>query len=99
MSGEFQAGDLVECIDKTPCNEATKPYVDRLAMGELYTVLSTAVAPSGSPVLIIDKAQHHPLTFGWYAWRFRKVYRPRADAFSELLKTPTNAPTKEPVAA
>lgn len=97
MGGDFQVGDIVECIDKTPRHRVTAPYSDKLVLGELYTVTGLCISPTGEPALIVDRAQHHPQTVGWAIWRFRKVYRPRSDAFSDLLKL--DAPNKEPVAA
>lgn len=36
---------------------------------------------------------------GWCPCNFKPIYRPKPDAFADLLKAPTDAPLKEPVAA
>lgn len=37
--------------------------------------------------------------WAWCPCDFRPVYRPKPDAFADLLKAPTDAPTREHVAA
>lgn len=99
MSGAIGKGDWVECIDASP-HKATGIAI--LVVGAIYRVRDTETIREKSGVRLHGVVLPiHPSgkEYGWVPARFRPIYRPRPDAFSDLLKAPTEAPNKEPVAA
>jgi hypothetical protein len=79
---------MVECVNAKPRPEFG---VCNLVIGELYTVTMTVRGPmTGALIVRVDRAAHHPATLGFYATRFRKVYRPKADLIERLMSNPVD---------
>lgn len=107
MSGDFQRGDLAECIDASFDPERSLPWEDGAEPieGAVYTV--DALGYSHGAVKLYFKDLHRgPAAIaafgfdpGYAAQRFRRVYRPKAELLTNLMKAPADAPNKEPVAA
>lgn len=92
MSEHFQPGDMVECINITPIDG--RSIIPGLALGEVYTTAAVIVADAaaklhGTPALTIRGLSNQR---GWYAWRFRRLYRPDPKLIERLTAEPIVMP-------
>jgi hypothetical protein len=90
MSADIGPGDFVECVDDAPGPGNHKG----IAAGNIYTirkVQESLVTPGTFGVLLVGIIlPRHPLghEIAWKTDRFRPIYRPKPDAFTDLLKVP-----------
>jgi hypothetical protein len=87
---DIAAGDIVECIDDRPAFSESRIMPD---LGALYTVTGIRSVGDGRSVRLKELTPSCHLGgvcgcggCGWDAGRFRKVHRPRAGFFAELLE-------------
>lgn len=91
-------GDFVECIDARPC-PVYGPV--SLIVGAIYTVdwiETEAKNKDGFAIHLVGVRSGGPKG-GFAARRFKPISGGKPGMFNELLKAPTDAPTREPVSA
>lgn len=95
MSETFQVGDIVECINvgprRIPGFGMTIGAVG-LALGGLYTVDAIIWDEkfSESGLVLKEVKAPKPWHEGFFAGRFRKIHRPKADFLTDLLTAPAD---------
>lgn len=93
MSADIGPGDFVECLcgAKHPCGG------DSITKGSVYVVRGITpgvfyqTKTSGFGILLVGVRLNLASNGAEHAWntnRFRKIYRPKPDAFTDLLKVP-----------
>lgn len=95
MSEPIGPGDYVECIDASVLRFAGYEWGgDAPNIGTIYTVERLVIAPTGEDAFILKELRRSAAArekwgedVGYGAFRFRPIYRPKAD-FIENLKTP-----------
>jgi hypothetical protein len=86
---DLATGDIVECVDDTPTRPESQIMPD---LGGLYTITSLRPVGGGLSVRLKELTPSCHLggvcacgQCGWDAGRFRKVYRPSAELFAQLM--------------
>lgn len=87
---DIGAGDFVECVRGAPHRFVPG---SALAEGRLYQVREVVTFPNvkgaGLRLVGVVLPDHtNGKEFAWDLKRFRPIYRPKPDAFADLLKTP-----------
>ena len=85
---DYDAGDLVVCVDDVPrvgCHPFNVIDLAQLNVGKVYRVSRLGILRDGDVFCTLVEVQNvHPLLFGFFASRFRKV-DPLPDALTSLL--------------
>ena len=85
---DYDAGDLVVCVDVVPrvgCHAFNVIDLARLNVGKVYRVSRLGISSYGDVFCTLVEVQNvHPLLVGFMACRFRKV-DPLPDALTSLL--------------
>jgi hypothetical protein len=94
--GGFRVGDWVEVVNVKPkpgADAAMRRALRQLVLGAIHQVESVSALSTGVLLKDVVAAYQHD-GWGWAAFRFRKIHRPRAEFVAELLSAPVLLPTE-----
>lgn len=87
-------GDFVECVNNRDLNGHWEDS-ERPVVGAIYTVQRVLMDDDNDPILHLKEIRRCAEAVrlwgpdvGYWALRFRPIYRPKPDVFADLLKAP-----------
>lgn len=91
---EFKPGDWVECVDDRVIGDEGRGNLIHLAsllIGNVYTVGDTYTDDKGDAGVSIRELPSPKREIkGFYAWRFRPIYRPDPKLIERLMSAPVS---------